>query len=313
MAYNGLDFVAPFDPTAYEAIDGAQLAQLVGGLGPMVGSIGLFIKTTDISGAPQVPDTTTYPKLKAYGWLRIQANNNATLYIWNDNGAVAPPLGQWQVANISSITVGSITGSQIAALTITDSNILSVGWSKLPSGAAVGGCLVGSMPNPSLANAVVVAASVAALSVDNTKIIPSVTPLQQLRVNNAGTAVEWFSPTLTQTISGISATALLFNGAIAQVVVAHTLGAVPSSVKLVLQCVGVDANTGYAVNDELSISTIVVTGQVYSALSYFVDNANLYINWNVAAQAVLSIFAGSGAPTAPSAWNNFKFKVYLGV
>ena len=114
--YLGTDFVTPFDPSGYATITPTQLAQLVGGVGPITNaggfSIGLFLKTYDVAGVPTVPNPTTYSKLAGYGWLRMGALN-ATLYIWNDNGASDDTLLQWQIANINSIN-GIITGSQIA-------------------------------------------------------------------------------------------------------------------------------------------------------------------------------------------------------
>jgi hypothetical protein len=147
----------PFDPTGYASIDGAQLAQLVSGTAPANGYGFNQITYDDAFGNPTVPSPIATPLLAGFLWLRIgnASNASATIYIWNPNAATNATLLKWQIANISSITSGSITGSQIASLTITDNNIFSVSWSKLPSGAAVGGCLTGSMPNPGLANAVV--------------------------------------------------------------------------------------------------------------------------------------------------------------
>jgi len=163
-----IDFLTPFDPSGYVTISGAQLEQLVGGLAPNL-SIGLFLITTDIVGVPTVPNATTTTKWQAYGWLRITPQNNGVaLYIWNPNGAVDATLLQWQVANIGSIPNGTITGSMIAGLTITDANMFSVSWSKIipgGSGPSVGGVLTGNMPNPGFVNSSVGQAAIAALSV----------------------------------------------------------------------------------------------------------------------------------------------------
>ncbi len=160
-------FNLPFDPSGYDQLSSSQLAQLVAGISP-TSNYGMVINTTDdVFGNPTVPSPIAIPLYAGFLWIRWgnASNGSATLYIWNPNAANSAVLLQWQIANISSITAGSITGSQIAALTITDGNIYSVGWAKLPSGAAVGGCLVGNMPNPSLANAIVGNTNMAALSV----------------------------------------------------------------------------------------------------------------------------------------------------
>lgn len=297
MAYNGTNFELPFDPTGYTTINGAQLAQLVGGLG-MASGIGMWIKTLDVLGVPSVPDVATYPQLAAFGWLRI-GSNFATLYVWNPGAAIDPVFNQWIIANISSLPAGGITGSQIALATITDSNILSVGWGKLPSGGAVGGVLTGSMPNPALANQSVLFGNIA----------PSATALQQLRVNAAATAVEWFTPSVT--ISGIAAT-IIGTAAVAQIATAHTLGVVPTKARVVLVCVTNDAATGYVAGAEMDLNNILVAGSAFTACSFFVDAAKVYINWNTSGAAcALAKFDGSGQ-VAPTAIAHFQFKAYLG-
>ena len=152
-AYTDIDFVVPFHTTGANNITGAQLEQLVGGLEPYTG-IGLFVATSDDQyGNPQPPNPATYPKLQTYGWLRLSAGG-VGLYVWNPLAAVSGAgLLKWQLANIASIAAGSVTGQMIAPVTITDANILSVGWNKLPNGGAVGGVLTGNMPNPGLAPA----------------------------------------------------------------------------------------------------------------------------------------------------------------
>lgn len=185
-----LYFNLPFDPTGYASISGAQLAQLVGGLGPATGYGFCIVSVDDAFGVPNVPNPNTIAALSSFLWLRIGNTSNASagLYIWNPNGANSATLLKWQLANISSITAGSITGSQIAANTITDNNIFSVGWNKLPSGGAVGGVLVGNMPNPGLANDTVGGSSLVDNSVGGTKLIFG-TAYQVYMTNAAGNAI----------------------------------------------------------------------------------------------------------------------------
>lgn len=225
-----VDFLTPFDPTAYVVITGAQLEQLVGGLGPNVG-IGLIIVTQDSNGnVPTVPNATITAKWQNYAWLRLGFGSSgvgAALYLWNPNGATDAVLLQWQLANINSAFVGQITGAQIAANTITDNNIHDVSWSKLPSGAAVGGSLVGSMPNPSLAtNAVALSnlpvpsgaygliignAGGTAFVLGNSPFVSAVmnalgTAYQIPMVNAGGTALQWQSnPFISSVMNTIGA------------------------------------------------------------------------------------------------------------
>ena len=48
------DLTAPFDPTAFTTITGAQLLQLVTGLSPNINT-GFILISTDIAGVAQVP------------------------------------------------------------------------------------------------------------------------------------------------------------------------------------------------------------------------------------------------------------------
>lgn len=163
------DFTAPFDPTAYTSIDGAELLQYLQGAYPGT-DVGLVVTTTDTAGNPNVPDATTNTKWKKYIWKRISPTTNSiTLYVWNPNAAADVTYLYWTPAFAAAIGAGTIQGYQIAANTITDGNIANVNWSKItgaptslpPSGAAGPTVLSGTYPDPSIKNLGITSAMIA--------------------------------------------------------------------------------------------------------------------------------------------------------
>jgi hypothetical protein len=120
------DLQAPFDPTGYGAITGAQLLQLITGAytGPDTG----FIIVTQDAGspaAPTVPDAITDTKWQKYIWLR-QSANYVTAYIWNPGGANSATFQNWVTISQASIGAGSILGYMIASNTIPSTAIISI-------------------------------------------------------------------------------------------------------------------------------------------------------------------------------------------
>jgi len=132
------DLTAPFDPTAFTTITGAQLLQLVTGLSPNINT-GFILISTDIAGVAQVPAANTTTKWQNYMWLRVQPTY-VTAYIWNPNGATDPTFLNWVTISSASIGPGSIQGYQIAANTIPATSIISISSAQI-TGSVVAGWL----------------------------------------------------------------------------------------------------------------------------------------------------------------------------
>lgn len=132
------DLTAPFDPTAFTTITGAQLLQLVTGLSPNINT-GFILISTDIAGVAQVPAANMTTKWQNYMWLRVQATY-VTAYIWNPNGATDPTFLNWVTISSASIGPGSIQGFQIAANTIPATAIISLSSAQI-TGSVVAGWL----------------------------------------------------------------------------------------------------------------------------------------------------------------------------
>ncbi len=131
---SSIDFIAPFDPTGYTSITGAQLLQLVSGLYPNTDT-GLTLITADIAGIPQVPDASTTTKWENYIWIR-QSATYVTAYVWNPNGATDATYLNWVTIASASIGAGTIQGYMIAPNTIPASAIISISATQI-SGSVV--------------------------------------------------------------------------------------------------------------------------------------------------------------------------------
>lgn len=144
------DLTAPFDPTAYTTLSGAQLLQLVSGLAPYADK-GLVVTTIDSAvGVPVVPDANATPKWQGYVWRRIgftPGDNNIYFYGWNPHIS-AGAMNQWQSLTLTGIPIGVITNQMLAG-SITADKIASVNWAALSAGTipAATGAVIGTYPN----------------------------------------------------------------------------------------------------------------------------------------------------------------------
>lgn len=214
------DLAAPFDPTAYSSISGAQLLQLVNGLAPFTG-VGMIIATTDVGGVPQIPDAVAEPKWASYIWLRISpASTSVAVYVWNANQPYNLPYNtttvttNWNPIVDAAIPANSIQGFQIAQNTITADRIISITASQITGFSP--GNFVGKTDSPAagyisgnfttgliINNGSITTAMFTALAVDTASIAAkAVTPAkilggtqgQILETTNGTTDAGWVTP-----------------------------------------------------------------------------------------------------------------------
>lgn len=214
------DLAAPFDPTAYSSISGAQLLQLVNGLAPFTG-VGMIIATTDVGGVPQIPDAVAEPKWASYIWLRISpASTSVAVYVWNANQPYNLPYNtttvttNWNPIVDAAIPANSIQGFQLAPNTIDATRIISITASQITGFSP--GNFVGKTDSPAagyisgnfttgliINNGSITTAMFTALAVDTASIAAkAVTPAkilggtqgQILETTNGTTDAGWVTP-----------------------------------------------------------------------------------------------------------------------
>lgn len=108
------------DPTAYQAIEGAQLLQMVSQCTFATGVGGILVTTDTNTGAPIVPNANIDATLVNYVWLRVgnvgTSGNFASAYVWNPNNPNPTNPGVFLNWNpISTLAAGSINGAALIA------------------------------------------------------------------------------------------------------------------------------------------------------------------------------------------------------
>jgi hypothetical protein len=116
------------DPTAFTAIDGAQLATIVNTATFASGIGGVIVTQDSLSGVPNVPNASSDTTLQTYIWVRLgnpnassNANSGGTCYFWDANSpnpTNPTQLLYWNPIVAGSIAPASIQGYQIASNTI---------------------------------------------------------------------------------------------------------------------------------------------------------------------------------------------------
>ena len=312
------DITAPFDPTAYTTLSGAQLLQLVSGLLPYLDK-GFVVTTTDASGIPQVPDarSTGTPKWQTYIWRRIGYDGNLYVYVWNPNRAVDIVFLSWEPITLTGVSSGTITSGMIAAGAVGPTAISALSQALVYAvlGSATGD-LTGIYPNLSLNSQTVTGGGASGKIAENTitkselavgaidptdaSFKPSGTALQILRTNAGKTAAEWFS---FATASGSSKNSgSITSGQLYSV--AHGFSSIPSFVRAVLVCN--TSELGFTTNDEVDILSFNVDVSPYHVGSLGANATNIFFQaslFSALGVTQKASVAGTSSIASAAHWN----------
>lgn len=326
---------APFDPTGYTNITGAQLLQLIQGTLPST-DVGMFIKTfDDASGNPDVPDAISDATYQTCGWLRIGLTS-VSCYVWNPAAATDATLLKWASINSAGIGPGSITGGMIAQNTIQASNIISLNYAQvvgapivLPPSGAASGDLTGAYPGPSIAAGAVTTTKVA----NNTLLVTNLAPNTAFfipRTKSDASACEWVSPNSLLTAAAGFGTTL--SPAVHPTTgggagVAHGVGAIPRIIRAVLVNTSGGTVNGYASLIEVEATKFFVrssSGSVEDTaplVSISADATNVYYRFvtfdGTGANGIVTVINGTngdwqhGSADALVTVGNWTLKIYV--
>lgn len=110
------DFIKGITITNLSTLSASQVEQLVDAGTPAIDK-GLIIESTDVGGAPVVPNPATTPRWTRYLWKRI-TTTGVILYRWDDIATSVAPLLKWTDVQADSAT--AIVDSALALITATD-------------------------------------------------------------------------------------------------------------------------------------------------------------------------------------------------
>lgn len=193
----------------------------------------------------------------------------------------------------SKIANGSISNNHIAALTIQGTNIANgqilstniaaaaiLGYHMAQGQIGLGNLTNGFLlPGTNIAAGTITSNNIASGGVVLTNINSTgIGAMQVIRMNSAATALEWATPVYTNSSTGTSGSTLPANATAVQTI-AHTLGARPTGLRVVIICNDAAGDAGYAQNDEIEANT-VYNGSGETPWNIAVDASNVIIAYD---------------------------------
>lgn len=294
----------------------------------------LWLDTSTALPTPKVWNTNGYwtnivatAVIADYSVTTDKIATNAVTTIKIADNAVTGAKIQDATITGTKIGTGTITSTNIAAGTITSANIgnLQVGSANIAAAAITGDKIAAnSIGTYMLTNGFALAGSnVASGTITSTNIatggiilsnlsLSGTSALTTLRVNAAGTALEWALPLYTNATYVVDGSIVPSSGDNVRNL-AHTLAARPKLVRVVIVCTIDDsATTGFEAGDEVDLNS-VFNNAALRPFSYAYDATNVIVGWSDTFNDVGFLYVShktSGAKVALT-HANWKFKAYV--